>query len=553
MTVLKPYREIRGDVGRLHAAAQSGFFRGLKDYLQHPISLEQAKRETRRRIEHRDETFLSLVKARVFDAPDNLYRKLFASAGCDYPDLQREIKQSGAEGALEKLARAGVYLSPQELKGKQPVIRGGKAFRAVAADFESKSDGPAVRMQTTGTNNLPREYGMSFAALASRAFPAFVNLAAHDLASSCYGVYDAVLPANGGIRELLSYARLGLRADRWFARPVKLDSWLAERWHAAITLAIVVGGKRFGPGFPWPRRVDPNDLRPILDWTVARKRQGLRTCIRTTASNGAAIARAAREKGISLDATTFRISGEPFTAAKRDAILQTGARAAPSYGFEHGAVGWGCAAPAYVDDFHVDLSRLALIVAPQPALGLPQIRPLLVTSLDATDPKFYLNVDLGDYAAALHERKCGCLLEACGMTRHIHTIRSYEKFTAEGMNYFYDHLYDFLERDLPVEFGGGPGDYQLVEEEDADGRTRMTLLIHPRVGNVREGLLLAKLVEVLQVGSRGNEFQSKVWQSVGTLQIRRRIPIASPRGKILPLHLVRSSAAERRTGTDRLD
>ncbi len=122
---------------------------------------------------------------------------------------------------------------------------------------------------------------------------------------------------------------------------------------------------------------------------------------------------------------------------------------------------------------------------------------------------------------------------------HLHQIRSFEKFTSEGMNYFYGDLFQLLEGAIPSEFGGGPGDYQLVEEEDGDGQTRLTLLVHPDVGSLDEEGLLSRLREGLGEGSRGNRFMSMVWQNAGAFRIRREVPHASPRGKVLPLHILR--------------
>lgn len=368
-----------------------------------------------------------------------------------------------------------------------------------------------------------------------------VHFAAHGLFSYSYAIYDAILPANGGIRELLICARFGRRADRWFARKVPPRGWLGARWSEIMTYLIVLMGNRHGPGFPRPQFIDPENVQPILDWVLDERRRGKNCCIRSSASNAARIARAARDKGISLEGTKFRVSGEPFTAAKRDAIERAGARAIPSYGFEGGGIGLGCVNPAYLDDLHVDLSKFALIAHPHSLEAAPGVHPLLVTTLDELTPRFYLNIALGDYAT-LMERQCGCALEAVGMTRHIHHIRSYEKFTTEGMNYFYGDLFDLLEKALPAEFGGGPGDYQLCEEEEVNGQTRLTLMIHPQVGDVSEEKVLGRVLDALGRGSPANDFQSKIWKSAGTLKIRRQIPIASARGKIQPLRISRPAS-----------
>jgi hypothetical protein len=130
-------------------------------------------------------------------------------------------------------------------------------------------------------------------------------------------------------------------------------------------------------------------------------------------------------------------------------------------------------------------------------------------------------------------------LEKAGLPLHLYNIRSFEKFTSEGMNYFYGDLYELFERNFPCEFGGGPGDYQLMEEEDGNGQTRLTLVVDPSVGSVDENMVLQRLRAALSNGSRGNRFMTKVWESAGTFRITRQKPHASPRGKILPLHISR--------------
>jgi len=96
-----------------------------------------------------------------------------------------------------------------------------------------------------------------------------------------------------------------------------------------------------------------------------------------------------------------------------------------------------------------------------------------------------------------------------------------------------------LETKLPDAFGGGTGDYQILEEEGADGQTFVTLLVDPAVGQVDEGRLLERLAAELAKGSRSNRFMTGVWRDAGTLRVRRAPPIVSARGKVLPLRMVR--------------
>jgi hypothetical protein len=246
--------------------------------------------------------------------------------------------------------------------------------------------------------------------------------------------------------------------------------------------------------------------------------------------------------GVSFEGTRFIIGGEPFTKAKKEAVERVGARAASRFAsglHTNGLVGYGCAKPLYDDEVHVNQHSLAVVAHPQPLVdGVAPVCPLMVTTLHRSCGKFLLNVENGDYAT-LDRRDCGCGLEKAGFTLHLHHIRSYEKFTSEGMNYFYGDLFDIFEKDLPREFGGGPGDYQLVEEEDHGGQTRLNLVVHPAVGALDEVQLLSRLRVALAQGSRGNRFMTQLWEDTGTFRIVRRVPYASPRGKILPLHISR--------------
>jgi hypothetical protein len=177
--------------------------------------------------------------------------------------------------------------------------------------------------------------------------------------------------------------------------------------------------------------------------------------------------------------------------------------------------------------------------------GSAPVHPLLCTTIHPSFPRLLLNVENGDYGSFV-QRDCGCPLENVGLTLHLHHIRSYEKFTSEGMNYFYSGIYDLLEDALPSEFGGGLGDYQLVEEEDENAQTRLTLVVHPGVGELNEDKVLARLRSALQDGSRGNRFMARVWENAGTFRVKRQLPYTSPRGKVLPLHIPRAKTDDRR-------
>ena len=535
------YHKLKTGLRGANLAGPFALAASVRRFLSEPITLERAKEELRAAVADREDRFLGLVRARVYARPSSPFLKLLRWCGCDYAELEHQVRRYGLEATLERLAAEGVYLTADEAKGKKEVVRGNESFRVDPRSLENTELSANYFSQSSGTSNRPTRSAVSLDRLAIWALIGSVFYAAHDLFSCSHAVYDAALPAGGGLRNLLINAKLGIATDRWFARSVG-QMTLGGRYYHFMTRLIVLAGKSAsaGPGLPMPEFISVGDTGRIVDWVRNETRRAKRCCITTAASNAVRIARVAAETAVSLEGTTFLASGEPLTPTKRELIERVGAVVIPMYGFEDLAVrvGYGCPRPAHTDEMHVNWQGLAVVAHSRALADGSDIRPLLFTSLQPLSPRFFLNVENGDYAA-LSQRDCGCLLENAGFTLHIHGVRSFEKFTSEGMNYFYGDLFELFEKTLPAEFGGGPGDYQLIEEEDAGGQTRLTLLLHPAVDGVDEAKLIARLKEALRSGASGGRFMTDIWQNAGTLRVLREPPRASARGKILPLHITR--------------
>jgi hypothetical protein len=150
-----------------------------------------------------------------------------------------------------------------------------------------------------------------------------------------------------------------------------------------------------------------------------------------------------------------------------------------------------------------------------------------------------LNVVSDDYGI-VEERSCGCLLEECGYTTHLREIRSVNKLTGEGITLVGTEMLRMLEEVLPARFGGSPLDYQLREEEDAGGFTRLVLVISPRVSIRDEAQVLRTLLEGLSASSVSGHTARRVWEAAGAISIERAEPVWTARGKFMPLHIVRA-------------
>jgi hypothetical protein len=226
-------------------------------------------------------------------------------------------------------------------------------------------------------------------------------------------------------------------------------------------------------------------------------------------------------------------------------MRRVGIDAVPDYGSAEcgGTISYGCLAPEFSDEVHFFRDLHAVIQTESP--GQQSLPPgaLLVTSLRSTAPLILINVSMGD-RAVLTCRACGCPLETLGWTTHLHTIRSFEKLTTGGMTFFDTDVIRVLEEVLPTRFGGGPTDYQLVEDETADGRARLRLLVDPGIGPIREDLLAEAFLTAIGQASDTQRVMELNWRQAGLLQVERRSPVATVSGKILHLHLERGMTAE---------
>jgi hypothetical protein len=89
---------------------------------------------------------------------------------------------------------------------------------------------------------------------------------------------------------------------------------------------------------------------------------------------------------------------------------------------------------------------------------------------------------------------------------------------------------------LPSRFGGGPTDYQVVEDEAVDGRPRIRLLVHPAVGSLESEAVVRALLDAIGAGSGAARIMARVWGDADVVTLERRPPIATATGKILHLH-----------------
>lgn len=499
----------------------------LPGYLRHPLTIAEAQAILRQRLERREDDFLDLAQRTIFANRESPYYSLLSHAGCEYGDLERQVRQDGLEGTLRVLFRAGVYLTLDEYKGHRPVVRGGLTLTVNAQRLRNPLTVPQLLAATSGSRGSATQIPFDMACIRDRAVNMYLSLAARGGAHWRNAVWG--MP---GIVTLLWYSACGGPAARWFTT---LDMHLPGlhpryRWNALI---IAWTGRLSGVRVPYAEFAPMDTPLPIIRWMEQMLQAGEVPHLWTSCSLAVSLCRVAEEAGIDLEGAQFTVTGEPVTDSRLAAIRRVGADAAPDYGSADsgGSVSGGCLSPEASDDVHVFSDLNALIQADAPPF--PK-RALLLTSIRPTVPFVFLNVSMGD-CATISERSCGCPMEMLGWRTHLHTIRSYEKLTAGGITFADTDIVRILEELLPRRFGGGPTDYQLVEELADDNQPRLRLLVNPSVGTANATAVSDAFLDALANGSEAEKIMACQLRGSGYLCVVRQAPLTTSSGKILHL------------------
>ena len=498
---------------------------GLPAYLRHPLSVSDSRAILQRRLERRKDDFLDLAKRAIFSNRESPYHPLLSGAGCEFGDLERMVRRDGLEAALLALYRSGVYLTSDEYKGRLPAVRGNASVAVNPSRLRNPLMSPQYLAATSGSRGQATTIPLDLACIRDRAVNMHLALDARGGARWRNAVW--AIPA---VAPILWYSACGGPAAKWFwpINPKTSKLHPRYRWSARV---IAWAGRIAGVRMPAPEYVSPDAPLPIARWMELTLREGEVPHLFTFPSSAARLCRAAEEAGIDLAGAQFTVTGEPVTDARLSAIRRVGAGVAPDYGSADsgGSAACGCLSPESPDDVHVFSDLNALIqadAAPFPADSL------LLTSIRSTAPFVFLNVSMGD-RAVVSDRRCGCPVEALGWKTHLRDIRSFEKLTAGGMTFADRDVVRILEEVLPRRFGGGPADFQLVEEEAWDGRPRLLILAHPSVPAFNPDEVSDVFLKALGADSETHRIMALQVKEAGFLRVERRPPLTASSGKVL--------------------
>ena len=518
---------------------------GLRGFLRHTITLEEARAIVRRRMEERETNFLRLVEKGIFGYPRSPYLPLLKLAQVELGDIQNMVRDKGLEDTLRALREAGVYVTFEEFKGREPIVRHGQEIRVQAHGFDNPYLKHYYYTQSGGTTGVGTRVSTDLDHLAAQAPNIMLTHEAHGVLNVPMAIWTGSLPDSSGFNCILRRVRFGQVLQKWFS-PVMARDFRPSLKNRLATQYIVTVGRLLGAQIPCPEPVSLDQAAVVARWVASTLKAHGACLILTHVSKALRLCLAAREGGLDLTGAVLWGGGEPPTPVKIRQITQVGTRWMSGYWFtEVGAVGMGCARPVDENDIHLFKDCLALIQCPRQVPGTDIIVDAFhFTSLLPTAPKLMLNVESDDYGV-IESRSCGCPLEAYGFTEHLRHIRSFRKLTGEGVTLVGSEMIHILEEVLPARFGGSPLDYQLLEEEDESGFTRLSLLISPRIEIADETAVIEAMLEALGQSSVAADLARAIWSQAEALQVKREEPIWTARGKLMPLHVQRRSAERR--------
>jgi hypothetical protein len=515
----------------------TGMATRLGPFLRHRLTPECCTEMSLQGLARREEVFLGILDRALGRDNRNPYNRLLKHAGITLRDVRESVREHGLEPTLEMLHDNGVYVSLDEFKGRAPIRRGSLQFDVGSHDFDNPLARGQIETRTGGSRSTGTRLFIDLDLIGRDAGYVHLQMDMFGLYGRPLFVWCSAPPFQSGISEVLRCAKLGVTPRRWFAQSVpSLDR---RGWrHVLLTRYVLLTAQALGCRIPAPEHAPLGEAGTVAEALAEARRAGERPVLRANSSSAVRVCLAAQEKGLDISGTAMRVSAEPFTPAKAEVVRRAGCTAMSWYATgEAGIIGLPCGNRAEVDEVHLMADKLALIRRERQVGAGRSVLVNVYSSLATSTPKLLLNYVSDDYAE-VGQRPCGCHLERLGYATHMHTIRSWEKLTSEGMTFGGQDLIRLIEEVLPGRFGGSAADYQFVETERA-GLAKVDLLVSPRLVDVDKEAILATALEFLDRTPGAQTDRADRWRQGDTLSVVRGEPIATAASKVMALHVVR--------------
>lgn len=505
----------------------------LQEFVRNRVSLEDCRQSVLEKSRNRTDNFLHCLKTLIYENKDSPYAYLLDLSHISFLDIERVVSRQGVEPALQWLRQEGVYITSEEFKGKKAVIRKGSRFSFSPELFRNRRSDSMGEVHGGGSTGSALTISWTTDYLIERLIHEALIFEEHRLFDAPLALWFPPFPSQLALYPL-RLLKLGIVPRAWFSQadirvksPLKrviqtLYSWYTDRY---IFQRVI------------PQYVPLADAVCIAEWASQMIREHTICSIHTFVSGAVRIVKAAAEKNLRIQGTTFYVVGEPLTPQRRREIEDQGGNVIETYYFtEGGLAGASCVSLSKRGDggIHFFKDSFAVIQHRRDIEQLGQsVDPFLFTSLYPACPVVMLNCENGDYGS-IENSECDCSWRDYGYDQVLHSIRSHEKITAEGGTCYIADITTILENDFPRIFGGSSIDYQLVEEKK-DGMGLLTVYVHPHVGGFDEPRMKKQLFSQLS-SNADQDTCINMWQQVDTIRFIRHLPLATARGKTLSFY-----------------
>jgi hypothetical protein len=495
----------------------------------------------RERLLKRDETFLKLVEDVIFQNPANPYAVMFRLAGCSHGDLAAAIRRNGLNATLDRLRREGVYLTHEEFKGRQRIVRGGREIPGTTDSFLNPYVRGILETSSSGSSGQPVRSPRS---LESR-IHGWTYQMAHAKEFGWGGgemiLLRPILPYHIGLMLAIHARRLGTPMDRWFSEGSGLPTFSQYQW---LTRGMLLWANLMGAQAVFPEFLPPNDFLPVARHVARRRAEGRRCFVQGSASHLVRVADAALQQGLDISGTTFLSGGEALTPGKIGVFERARARAYAHYAIgELGRVGVSC---RHCVGNRVHLLEDSVAVIPcrraSPYDEAVEVNSLFFTSLAAHAARVLINVEMDDEGELL-PAACDCVFSRIGYKTLITNINSFGKVSPQGMTFHAAELQRLLEEQMPARLGGGPGDYQLVEFEAGSAQTQLRLYVSPRTGLTDKARAASVFMELMRP-RWGGALATRAWDHSGGIDVVVAEPYVTRSGKVHAVRLLHSTSVQ---------
>lgn len=177
------------------------FLRQLPGFLRQSIDLREAEATLRRRVAEREESFLRLARRGIFDHRESPYRALLQNAGCEYGDLETLVRSDGLDEALRKLRAAGVWVTFEQFKGRQPLERDGLSLRFDPHDFDNPFSSPVYQAESGGSTGAGTRVMIDLDHIRDKAISNLVNDSIHGMTGVPTAFWFGLCPITGWARS----------------------------------------------------------------------------------------------------------------------------------------------------------------------------------------------------------------------------------------------------------------------------------------------------------------------------------------------------------------